>query len=85
MPVDESKIATWAARSPWRVLVSPVLFALIPSNKGGSWIAFALWFVLCSTDFIDGYLARRRLSTRSGAFLDPSPTRCWCSAPCSPS
>ena len=72
MPVDESKIATWAnAVTVARVLVSPVLFALIPSNKGGSWVAFALWFVLCSTDFIDGYLARRHGTTRSGAFLDP--------------
>ena len=30
-----------------------------------------LWFVLCATDGIDGYLARRHGTTRSGAFLDP--------------
>jgi CDP-diacylglycerol--glycerol-3-phosphate 3-phosphatidyltransferase len=30
-----------------------------------------MWSALCSTDFIDGWLARREGSTRSGAFLDP--------------
>src|SRR5262245_41951008 len=37
----------------------------------GSWAALALWFVLCATDGIDGWLARRHGTTRSGAFLDP--------------
>ena len=37
----------------------------------GSWPAFVLWFVLCATDGIDGFLARRHGTTRSGAFLDP--------------
>jgi CDP-diacylglycerol--glycerol-3-phosphate 3-phosphatidyltransferase len=53
-----------------RLLVSPLLFALI-SGRGGSWAAFALWSVLCLTDGVDGYLARRQGTTRSGAFLDP--------------
>ena len=30
-----------------------------------------LWFALCATDGIDGWLARRHGTTRSGAFLDP--------------
>ncbi len=72
MPVDPGAIATWAnAVTVARVLTSPVLFALIPDHKRGSWLVFALWFLLCSTDGIDGYLARRHGTTRSGAFLDP--------------
>jgi CDP-diacylglycerol--glycerol-3-phosphate 3-phosphatidyltransferase len=47
------------------------MFVLIPDEPGGSWVAFALWFVLCCTDGIDGYLARRHGSTTMGAFLDP--------------
>ena len=47
-----------------------MLFALITGSEG-SWVALALWFVLCASDGIDGYLARRYGTTRSGAFLDP--------------
>ena len=51
-------------------MVSPVLFALI-TGTSGSWVALALWFVLCLSDAVDGFLARRYGTTRSGAFLDP--------------
>ncbi len=72
MPVDPGAIATWAnAVTVGRVLISPVMFALIPDNKRGAWLAFVLWFILCSSDGVDGYLARRHGTTRSGAFLDP--------------
>jgi len=72
VPVDPNAIATWAnAVTVGRILVSPVMFVVIPDYAGGSWVAFALWFVLCSSDGIDGYLARRHGATRSGAFLDP--------------
>lgn len=72
MPVDPNALATWAnAVTVGRLAVSPLLFALIPNDKGGSWLAFALWFVLCASDGIDGYIARRQGTTRSGAFLDP--------------
>ena len=30
-----------------------------------------MWVVFCSTDFLDGYLARRQGTTSAGAFLDP--------------
>lgn len=53
-----------------RLLVSPILFAVI-IRQGDSWPALAMWFVLCATDGLDGYLARRHGTTRSGAFLDP--------------
>ncbi len=72
VPVDLNAIATWAnAVTVGRILVSPLMFVVIPDYPGGSWVAFALWFVLCSSDGIDGYLARRHGATRSGAFLDP--------------
>jgi len=72
VPVDPNAIATWAnAVTVGRILVSPLMFVVIPDYPGGSWVAFALWFVLCSSDGIDGYLARRHGATRSGAFLDP--------------
>ena len=38
---------------------------------GASWSAVSFWVALCITDGIDGYLARRQGTTRSGAFLDP--------------
>ena len=72
MPVDPSAVKTWANLvTVARVLIAPFMFVLIPDKPGGSWVAFALWFVLCSTDGIDGYLARRHGSTTIGAFLDP--------------
>jgi CDP-diacylglycerol--glycerol-3-phosphate 3-phosphatidyltransferase len=53
-----------------RLLISPILFGMIASTTA-SWGAFALWTTLALTDGIDGYLARRHGTTRSGAFLDP--------------
>lgn len=72
MPVDPNAIVTWAnVVTVTRVLMSPVLFALIPDDGRGSWVALVLWIVLCGSDGFDGYLARRHGITRSGAFLDP--------------
>jgi CDP-diacylglycerol--glycerol-3-phosphate 3-phosphatidyltransferase len=53
-----------------RILVGvPTL--LLVAKDGSSWLAVALWFVITSTDSLDGFLARRDGATRSGAFLDP--------------
>jgi CDP-diacylglycerol---glycerol-3-phosphate 3-phosphatidyltransferase len=72
MPVDPSAVKTWANLvTVTRVLVAPFMFLLIPEKPGGSWVAFGLWFLLCSTDGIDGYLARRYGATTVGAFIDP--------------
>ena len=66
-----SAIATPAnAITVIRVLASPFLFSLIV-NEGPSWKVFAIWVVMASTDGIDGWMARRMGTTRSGAFLDP--------------
>jgi CDP-diacylglycerol--glycerol-3-phosphate 3-phosphatidyltransferase len=64
-------IKTWAnGVTVARVLVAPILFAMI-ANDDGSWAALVVWFVLCASDGVDGWLARRHGVTRSGAFLDP--------------
>lgn len=71
MPVDPSAVKTWANLvTVARVLIAPLMLVLIP-DAGGTWAAFGLWFVLCSSDGIDGYLARRHGATNLGAFLDP--------------
>ena len=55
MPVEPGAVATWAnAVTVARLLLSPLMFWVIPDGHGGSWIAFALWFVLCASDGIDG-------------------------------
>lgn len=53
-----------------RLLVSPLLFTMI-AHDGSSWAIFVLWCVLAGTDGVDGWIARRHGTTRSGAFLDP--------------
>lgn len=51
------------------ILAVPTLFLIV--DQGSSWLTVSLWFVLSCTDSLDGYLARRDGTTRSGAFLDP--------------
>lgn len=53
-----------------RLLVSPLLFAMI-SHQPSGWLVWGLWTALSLTDGIDGWIARRHGTTRSGAFLDP--------------
>jgi CDP-diacylglycerol---glycerol-3-phosphate 3-phosphatidyltransferase len=53
-----------------RLLATPVVLVLVLSY-GTSWLTVAAWFGLSCTDGVDGWLARRHGTTRSGAFLDP--------------
>jgi CDP-diacylglycerol---glycerol-3-phosphate 3-phosphatidyltransferase len=53
-----------------RVLATPVMIVLIV-NVGVAWVTVAVWVGLASTDFVDGWVARRQGATTSGAFLDP--------------
>ncbi len=72
MTVPPDKVATWAnAITAGRLLLSPLMFWAIPNDDQGSWIAVSFWFVLCASDGIDGYIARRHGTTSAGAFLDP--------------
>jgi len=50
----------------------PVLMMILDGEPGTqSWTTFMGWWVLWVTDWLDGWLARRDGTTRSGAFLDP--------------
>jgi CDP-diacylglycerol---glycerol-3-phosphate 3-phosphatidyltransferase len=53
-----------------RLVLSPPLWALIVVS-GPSYLALLLWIVLAATDGLDGWIARKMGTTRSGAFLDP--------------
>ena len=53
-----------------RLVLTIPLLAMILSG-GSSWPSAILWFLLCCTDGVDGIIARRHGTTRSGAFLDP--------------
>ena len=65
MATDPNAIRTWAnAITVSRLLVSPLMFAIIPDDNVGSWAATGLWFVLCLSDLIDGNLARRQGGTK---------------------
>ena len=53
-----------------RVLLAIPLFALI-YDRGAGWLTWGGWAVLASSDGLDGWIARRDGTTRSGAYLDP--------------
>lgn len=50
-------------------LAGPLLGAVL--RGGSSWWVWAGWTALATSDGLDGWLARREGTTRSGAFLDP--------------
>lgn len=52
------------------LLPVPCLF-LLYGNRGGWWIAFAMFSVLAATDFIDGMMARAEGPTKLGGLIDP--------------
>jgi CDP-diacylglycerol--glycerol-3-phosphate 3-phosphatidyltransferase len=53
-----------------RLLATPVLVVMVAVH-GPGWLPFAVAFSIGATDGVDGWLARRQGTTRSGAFLDP--------------
>ncbi|HEX3542568.1 MAG TPA: CDP-diacylglycerol--glycerol-3-phosphate 3-phosphatidyltransferase [Acidimicrobiales bacterium] len=53
-----------------RLLAAPLLVIMV-LQRPTSWLTWAVWTALAGTDGIDGWLARRHGTTRSGAFLDP--------------
>ena len=74
--------ATAEAPSPWRLktaangitvtrIVATPLLILVVLWATPSWGALLLWAALAFSDFADGWLARRRGPSASGAFLDP--------------
>ena len=68
---EASALATPAnAITGVRLLATPLMLVLIVDLKV-SWVAAAAWVAVASTDFLDGWVARRQGATTSGAFLDP--------------
>jgi CDP-diacylglycerol--glycerol-3-phosphate 3-phosphatidyltransferase len=53
-----------------RLLAAPV-FVIMIVVWGATWFNLAVGFILAASDGLDGYIARRQGTTRSGAFLDP--------------
>lgn len=53
-----------------RLLATPVVIVLI-LRWGANWFTFVFGGLLAMSDGIDGWLARKQGTTRSGAFLDP--------------
>ena len=53
-----------------RLIAAPVLVVMV-AVWGSTWAAVVVAFCVCSTDGLDGWIARRHGATTSGAFLDP--------------
>jgi CDP-diacylglycerol--glycerol-3-phosphate 3-phosphatidyltransferase len=53
-----------------RLLAAPVYVVMLVA-WGASWINVVVGFFLAASDGLDGHIARRQGTTRSGAFLDP--------------
>ncbi|MHB8682656.1 MAG: CDP-alcohol phosphatidyltransferase family protein [Acidimicrobiales bacterium] len=53
-----------------RLLATPAIIVMV-AVSGPGWAPFAVAFAIGATDGVDGWLARRQGTTRSGAFLDP--------------
>jgi CDP-diacylglycerol--glycerol-3-phosphate 3-phosphatidyltransferase len=53
-----------------RLLATPALVIMV-AVRGPGWVPFSVAFAIGATDGVDGWLARRQGTTRSGAFLDP--------------
>ncbi len=63
-----------------RLLAAPVYVVMLVA-WGASWINVVVGIILAGSDGLDGYMARRHGTTRSGAFLDPLADKAVSSAP----
>lgn len=54
-----------------RLLASPVLVLLVVATGPSTWLLTCLWIICAGSDGVDGWIARKMGTTRSGAFLDP--------------
>jgi CDP-diacylglycerol--glycerol-3-phosphate 3-phosphatidyltransferase len=75
-PARVFRFGPGALATPANAITMARLLLAIPTvllieDRGASWLTVGLWFVLSCTDGLDGWVARRDGTTRSGAFLDP--------------
>ncbi len=75
-PAPVRRFGPGAVATPANAVTAARLVLAIPTlvlieAEGSSWLTVGLWVLLTSTDGLDGWLARRDGTTRSGAFLDP--------------
>ena len=73
---DPSRYGASALATPANALTIARMALAVPflafvAGGGASYWAVLAWFVLTASDGIDGHLARKHGTTRSGAFLDP--------------
>jgi CDP-diacylglycerol---glycerol-3-phosphate 3-phosphatidyltransferase len=66
-----SALATPANAITMARMALAVPFLAFVANGGASYWAVLAWAVLAGSDGLDGHLARKHGTTRSGAFLDP--------------
>ncbi len=66
-----SALATPANAITITRMVLALPFLAFVASDGASYWALAAWIVLAGSDGVDGHLARKHGTTRSGAFLDP--------------
>jgi CDP-diacylglycerol---glycerol-3-phosphate 3-phosphatidyltransferase len=74
--VPTKRFGPGAVATPANFITIARLLLAIPTlvlieREGATWLTVSLWFVLSCTDGVDGWIARRDGTTRSGAFLDP--------------
>jgi CDP-diacylglycerol--glycerol-3-phosphate 3-phosphatidyltransferase len=72
----QGKFAPTALATPANAITTVRLLAALPVlllilQFRVSWGATLVWAAVASTDFLDGWVARRQGATTSGAFLDP--------------
>lgn len=73
---DESRFGASALATPANAITVTRMILALPflafvARDGASYPALVAWIVLAGSDGIDGHLARKHGTTRSGAFLDP--------------
>jgi CDP-diacylglycerol---glycerol-3-phosphate 3-phosphatidyltransferase len=68
---ESSALATPANAITAVRLMATVPVLLLIVNLKISWVPAIAWVAVASTDFLDGWVARRQGATTSGAFLDP--------------
>lgn len=66
-----SAIATPANAITVARMILALPFLAFVARTGASYPALVAWIVLAGSDGLDGHLARKHGTTRSGAFLDP--------------